>query len=526
MRVLVADPIAPEGTDLLQRQQVETDVKTGLKPAELLALVPDYDGLIVRSETQVTREVLAAGRRLQVVGRAGVGVDNIDVGAATDIGIVVVNAPSSNTIAAAEHTVAMMLALARHIPQAHASLQAGRWERRRFVGTELRGKVLGIVGLGRIGAEVARRAAAFGMRLLGFDPFISVESARHLGVELVPLAQLMAQSDFITLHTPLTEATRALIGSEALQRIKPGAAIINCARGGIVDEEALYRGLVEGRVGGAALDVFSQEPPQAHPLLQHPRVIVTPHLGASTVEAQANVALEVAQQVLDVLQGRTPPYAVNAPLVGPEALAGLTPYIPVALAVGALASQMADGQPAGLAISYRGEVAEFQTAVLKAAVLRGFLERSSEQRINVVNADLVARRRGLHVEEHTGVGNADPYSNLLTVEVTTSEGRTRVAATLMRNEVHIVQIDAYRVDMVPTGGPWLILNHRDRPGMIGAIGTITGENDINIASMQVSREASRGPAMTVLGLDEPITPVQVARVAAIPDVHRVRVVHL
>ncbi|MDA1095838.1 MAG: phosphoglycerate dehydrogenase [Chloroflexi bacterium] len=527
MRVLIADSIAAEGAGILVGHQVEVDTRTGLSPDQLAAIIGDYDGLIVRSETKVTAAILDAGKRLQVVGRAGVGVDNIDLDAATQLGVVVVNAPSSNTIAAAEHTMALILSLARHVPQAHGSMKDGRWERRDFMGTELLSKALGIVGLGRIGVEVARRASGFGMHIIGFDPFISAEQARNLGVELASLDDLLERSDCVTLHTPLIESTRNLIAKPQLARMKRGAFLVNCARGGLVNEDDLYQSLEDGHLGGAALDVFVTEPPGSTPLIRHPRVVVTPHLGASTTEAQAGVAREIAEQVMEVLEGRTPRYAVNAPLVAQETYSELAPYIPVAVAAGRLASQLVDGQPSGLSISYRGEVAQYETAILRAAALRGFLERSSDERINLVNATMAAQRRGLLVEEHkTEDLGGTPYSNLLVLDVTTTTGKTSVSATLTQNEVHIVLIDAYRVDVVPSGGPWIMVSHRDRPGMIGAIGTITGQQDINIASMQVSRQHARGPAMTVLGLDEAVNSVQLAAIAAIPDVDRVRVVQL
>ena len=527
MRVLIADSIAPEGTEALQRHGVEVDIRTGLSTEQLVADIADFDGIVVRSETQVTEAVLAVGKRLQVVGRAGVGVDNIDVEAATLLGVTVVNAPSSNTIAAAEHTLALILSLARHIPQAHGVLTGGRWDRRSFIGTELLGKTLGIIGLGRIGTEVVRRASAFGMRIIGYDPYISNEQAGHVGVEMHSLDDVVRGADFVSLHIPLTDDTRHVINAGRMAAMKQGSFVINCARGGLIDEAALYQSLEAGHLAGAALDVFAEEPPGDNPLLQHPNVVVTPHLGASTAEAQAGVAVEVAEQIVDVLEGRTPRYAVNAPLVPPETYADLAPYIPVALAAGRLASQTVEGQPSRLAITYQGEVAQYETAILRAAVLRGFLERSSQERINLVNASTAAQRRGLHVDEHkTDDMGGSQFSNLLRLDVQASGGATTVAGSLTQDEVHIVQIDAYRVDMVPVGGPWMIVGHTDRPGMIGEIGTITGKNDINIASMQVSRERSRGPAMTVLGLDQGLSADQLDTVKAIPGAERVLVVTL
>jgi D-3-phosphoglycerate dehydrogenase len=370
-----------------------------LKPPELTKALGDYDALIVRSETRVTAEVVQAGKRLQVIARAGIGVDNIDLEAATSAGIVVVNAPTGNTVAAAEHTMAMMLALARNIPQAHHSLKGGRWDRSSFVGIEVRNKTLGIVGLGRVGSEVARRAQSFNMRLLAYDPFVTPDYARVLGVELLPLEQLLAQSDFVTLHTPLTENTRHLMGTRELALMKSGARIINVARGELIDEAALLQALESGKLAGVALDVFSQEPPGDIPLLKHPRVLATPHLGASTEEAQREVALEAAEQVLTVLRGGPARSAVNAPFLSPKVHAVLSPYIPVASLVGKLLTSLAEGQFVGASISYEGEISQHDTAILKAAVLAGLLAPVSSQQVNLINAPLLAQKRGLRVTE-------------------------------------------------------------------------------------------------------------------------------
>ena len=527
MRVLIADPIAPEGADILKSRGIEVDTRTGLSESELVGAIGDYDGLIVRSETQVTPAVLQAAGRLLVVGRAGVGFDNIDLEAATVAGVVVVNAPSSNTISAAEHTMAMMLSVARHVPQAHASLAGGEWNRRKFLGTELRGKTLGIIGLGRIGSEVAHRATAFDMRIIGYDPFVAEDYAHRIGAEIVDLQILLEQSDIVTLHTPVTDMTWHLIGEDDLARMKPGAILINCARGGLVDEDALLRALEDGRLGGAALDVFVTEPPADSPLFRRQDVVVTPHLGASTEEAQTNVALEVTEQMVDVFEGRAPRYAVNAPLVPPEAAAELAPYIPLALVVGRLASQMVDGQPERLTISFRGTVAELVTDILGATVLRGFLQTGSEMRINIVNASLEAQRRGIHVQQNKDTEQMPPYSNLVSLEVHTSAGDTNIGATLTeRGQAEIVRINGYHVNILPSGGHWLIISHTDQPGMLGAMGTITGANNINIASLQVSRESVRGPALTVVNIDEAPMPEHIAAMTAIDGVDLVRVVNL
>ncbi|MBI3953607.1 MAG: phosphoglycerate dehydrogenase [Chloroflexi bacterium] len=524
-RILVADPIAQEGIALLERAG-QVDVKLRQKEAELEKLVGDYDALVVRSETKVTAPIIRAGKKLQVIGRAGVGVDTIDVDAATAQGVIVVNAPAGNTISTAEHTLALMLALARNLPQAHASLKAGEWSRSQFTGVELRHKVLGIFGLGRVGSEVARRALAFQMRVLGHDPFVSEALAQQLGVQLASLEELLRQADFITVHTPLSVDTRGLLGERELRLVKPTVRLLNVARGGIIDEAALVQALDEGRVAGAALDVFSQEPPPAgHPLVGHPKVIVTPHLGASTAEAQTSVATDVAEQVVDVLQGRPARYAVNAPFVPPEAMAALGPFVPLCQALGSLARQLAEGQPSAVAIHYQGEVAAHPTVVLRAAVLQGLLEGSSEQRVTVTNASLIAQAHGLRLSEHTEP-TAEAYNSLITVEVAATGGTCTVAGTIFQGKSHLVRVDSYWVDLVPTGGYWLFSHHLDRPGMIGNVGTVCGQHDINISSMQVGRERPRGRAMMIVGLDEPIGEEQLAKIRAIPNVYNAKLVKL
>ncbi|OGO07357.1 MAG: phosphoglycerate dehydrogenase, partial [Chloroflexi bacterium RBG_13_60_13] len=394
MRVLVADPLAEEGLEVL-RKQVEVDVRTKMKPHELVSVIGDYEAIIVRSETRVTREAIEAGKKLQVIARAGVGIDNVDLEAATERGIVVVNAPTANTMAAAEHTVAMMLALARHIPQAHANLSGGAWMRQNFVGVELRNKTLGIVGVGNVGSEVARRVQGFRMKVIAYDPFVSLEYARNLRVDLVSFEKVLTDADFITLHLPLTDQSRNLIGARELSMVKPAVRIINCARGGLIDEQALAQAIDEGRVAGAALDVFAQEPPKDNPLMKNPKVIVTPHLGASTAEAQTSVATDAAEQVLAVLNGQPARYAVNAPLIPRESLSFLSPFLKVATSLGRMVAQLAEGQMGAIDIRYEGEIAKHDLTVLKAAVIGGLLEGMSEERINVVNANMIAQKRGL-----------------------------------------------------------------------------------------------------------------------------------
>ncbi len=524
MKVLITDPLAKEGIEIL-KSHAEVDVKLGIKPEELQNIIGDYHALIVRSETKVTADIIRAGRKLQVIARAGVGLDNIDVEAATRQGIVVVNAPTGNTIAAAEHTMALMLALARHIPQANNKLKSGVWQRSEFTGTELKNKTLGIIGLGNVGSEVARRAQAFKMRLIGHDPLVSPDYARNLGVELVPLEQLLRESDFITLHLPLTEKTKGLIGARELAKMKPTVRIINCARGGLVDEEALYHAIESGKIAGVALDVFSKEPITDSPLFRSDKIIVTPHLGASTTEAQASVALEVAEQVIAVLNAQPAKYAVNAPQISVELFAVLSPFMQVASTLGSLARQLMEGQIKSVHIRYSGEIANYDTAAVRAAAIGGLLEGMSEERVNLVNASILASQRGIKVlEQKESV--CENYASLITLEVVTDAGKTTVAGTVLRGETHIVRVNDFWPDIVPTGGYFLFSDHRDRPGLIGAVGTITGKADINISSMQLARLQPRGKALMILALDEALSEEHIQQILALPDVYTAKLVKL
>ena len=524
MKVLVADPIAQEGIDILS-QYVQVDVKTKLKPEEIVPIIGDYEAMIVRSQTRVTADIIEAGKKLQVIGRAGVGVDNIDIDAATRRGIIVVNAPTGNTISAAEHTIALMLALARNIPQANTSLKSCIWRRSDFMGIEVKGKTLGIIGLGNVGSEVARRAHGLEMKLIGHDPFISTERAHNLQVELVPLEQLFRESDFITLHVPLIESTKSLIGAKELAMVKPTVLIINTARGGLIDEEALVKAINENRVAGAAIDVFTNEPCTKSILFESDKIIVTPHLGASTTEAQTLAATEVAKQVIDVFNGQPARYAVNAPLISAEALPVLAPFLKVATTLGNLVSYLGEGQLKSIQIGYQGEIASYDTNALKAAVLGGLLNRITEERVNLVNANMVALRRGIKVVEQKEAAGEN-YANLITLEVATSAGVTIVSGTVLRGETHIVQVNNYWIDIVPTGSYFLFSDHRDRPGLIGAVGKITGDADINISYMHLSRLKPRGQALMILSLDEPLPEEQKQQILALPDVYTVKVVKI
>lgn len=523
MKVLVADPIADEGIEVL-RGSAEVDIKPGIDEKELISIIGDYEALIVRSQTQVTAEVIAAGDKLQVIARAGVGLDNINVEEATRRGIVVLNAPTGNTVSAAEHTIALMLALARHIPQANALLKSGVWKRSDFMGTEIRDKTLGIIGLGNVGTEVARRARGLEMRIIANDPFISDELAHNLQVELVPLKQLLKEADFITLHMPLTPSTRGLIGAKELASVKPTARIINCARGGLIDEQALAKWVRENEEAGAAIDVFDQEPTTDSILFQIPdRVIVTPHLGASTTEAQATAATDVAEQVIAVFKGQPARHAANIPFISPEALSVLAPFMRAASVGGKLINQLAEGQMKSIQISYEGEIVNYDTNPLKASVLGGLLEGISEERVNLVNANLVATRRGIDVVERKDI-TCENYASLITVEAATSTGATIVAATIMRGEPHVVRVNNYWLDIVPSGGYFLFSDHRDRPGLIGAVGKIAGDADINISYMYLSRLKPRGQALMILALDEPLGDEQRQQILSLPDVYTAKLV--
>jgi D-3-phosphoglycerate dehydrogenase len=524
MKVLLAEQIAEEGIDIL-RSYAEVDIRLGLKPDELISVIGDYEALVVRSQTQVSAEVIRAAKKLQVIARAGVGIDNIDVGEATQRGIVVVNAPTGNTMSAAEHTIALILALARHIPQANATLKSGIWRRADFMGTEVRDKTLGIIGLGNVGSEVARRARGLEMRLIACDPFISTDYARNFQVELLPLKELLKEADFITLHIPLTKSTKGLIGAKELALVKPTARIINTARGGLIDEEALAKAVKERRVAGAAVDVFSTEPVTESILFEDDNIIVTPHLGASTTEAQATAARDVAEQIIDIFRGLPARYSVNAPFIPAETMSVLAPFMKVASTVGRLVSQLVEGQMNTIQIKYDGDISSYDTNAFKAAVLGGLLEEISEERVNLVNANLIAAQRGLMVvEQKTAI--CENYASLITVEVTTSSGVTTVAGTILYGKSHIVRVDNYWLDIEPIGAYFLFTDHRDRPGLIGAVGKITGDADINISAMHVSRLKPRGQALMILALDEPLPEEQRQQILSIPDVYSAKLVKL
>ncbi len=526
-RVLINDNLEAPGLDLLRQAGIDIDERRGLKGDALKAALRDCDGLIVRSGTQLTAEYLDDPGRLRAVVRAGVGVDNIDVAAATRKGIVVMNTPGGNTVSTAEHTITLLMAVARLLPAADASLRAGKWERGKFVGSQLAGKTLGIIGLGRIGREVARRAIAFDMKVVGTDPFLAPERAAQLGIESVPdLDSLLPRCDFLTVHVPGGPETRDMIGAAQLAKLPPGARVINCARGGIYNEDALVEALQSGHLAGAALDVFAQEPPPPdHPLFQLPNVVVTPHLGASTVEAQTSVAREAAQLLIDFLLRGVVGFAVNMAAVDRTELKELRLYVDLARRLGLLHAQMAQGAIKRAELTFRGEVARRSTKLITAAFTAGLLEYRLDQTVNIVNAELLARERGIELTEQSNPKKGD-FSTLIRADVITDKKTYTAAATLFGNRLlRLVQLGPYHLDSY-LDGVMLIFTHRDLPGLIGYIGTIFGKHSVNIAQMTVGRQLPGGEAIAVLTLDCPPPEAALAEVRGHPQISSVSVVKL
>ena len=523
-RILVADQIAQQGIEQL-RQRHDVVVRSGLSEDELVEAVADVSGLIVRSQTQVTARVIEAAPQLEVIGRAGVGVDNIDLDAATQRGVIVVNAPLANTISATEHALALLLAVARNVPQGDASLRAGRWERSKLQGVELAGRTLGIVGLGRIGSEVARRARAFEMRVVAYDPFVSSERAASLGVEVLSLEELLAEADFVTLHTALHEGTRGMLGREQLALMKRTAYLINTARGALIDEQALHEAVSEGRIAGAAIDVFSEEPAVGNVLTTSESIVVTPHLASSTAEAQDRAAVDVVEQVLDVLDGRPARFAVNAPLVDPETMAVIGPYLDAAEVAACVASQLEGGQLELLRIEYLGEIANHEISPLRASAIVGVLERVSVDKVTIVNADQVAQQHGIRIGEDRGPAR-DPYANLVVVHLVSRGGETSVAATHTPQGVRIVAIDEYGVEIAPGAAPYVLaIENVDRPGMIGRVGELLGGQQVNINFMSVAG-GPKNRALMVLGIDRPLDAAAREELAQIDAIFGVRLIDL
>jgi D-3-phosphoglycerate dehydrogenase len=501
-KVLVSDSLAPGGLEILEGAPgVELDYQPGLDPGELPAAIADAHGLVIRSGTKVTADVIEAGRVLQVIGRAGIGVDNVDVAAATARGIVVMNTPGGNNVTTAEHTVALLVALARHIPQAVASMKSGRWEKKQFVGTELYNRTLGVVGLGNIGRIVSNRAQGLGMKVVGHDPFLTEQAALKLDIERVSFEDLLARSDIVTLHVPRTKETVGMLGREAFARIKPGALVVNASRGGIVDEDALLDALNSGRVAGAALDVFDEEPPPAdHPLIRHERVICTPHLGASTEQAQVNVAVAVAEQVRDFLCHDLIGNAVNVPSISREMLGEMRPYLELAVKLGRFQGQLCRGSIEEIEVEYSGVAADLNVAPMTVAVLKGLLESATDQ-VNMVNAPVLAQQRGIRVVESKSSHIAD-FASAISTRVKGCLDRLVVGAIFHGGQPRIVRLDDFMLEAIPEG-PTLLLHNHDRPGVVGKVGSVLGEAGVNIARMQLALARDRGEACMLVNIDPP-----------------------
>jgi D-3-phosphoglycerate dehydrogenase / 2-oxoglutarate reductase len=505
MKILVSDSLAPQCLEVFKRAHgFEVDVRIGLKPDELKRICANYDGWVIRSGTRITAELIEAATNLKVIGRAGVGFENIDVDAATQRGIVVMNTPGGNNVTTGEHTISLMMALARHIPQAVASLKNGKWERNKFVGVELCNKTIGVIGLGNVGRIVAERAAGLRMKVFGYDPFISGENIARMEVEPATLDEIFSKADFITVHVPLTPETQGLVNREAFAKMKPGVRIINCARGGIVDEKDLADAIKEGKVAGAALDVYVDEPPPAdHPLLKMEQVITTPHLGASTDEAQLNVAVAVAEQMVDFLTEGLVRYAVNVPSVSPELFKILRPYLILAEKLGSLQVQMADVLPQSVHVEYRGEVTQYNIAPLTLAVLKGMLTPVMEASVNYVNAPILAKERGIQVVESKS-SKAGDFSSSITVKIATGDREVEVEGAIFGDKhPRIVRVDNFYLEAAPEGYI-LILRNKDVPGVVGNVGTILGKNGINIAGMELGRGAKGGNAISFIHVDDQI----------------------
>jgi len=519
MKILVTDSLAPEGLAVFENAEgFEVDVKLGLKANELKKICGDYDGWVIRSGTKITAELIEAAKNLKVIGRAGVGYENIDADAATKRGIVVMNTPGGNNVTTGEHTIAVMMALARHIPQAVASLKSGKWDRNKFVGVELCNKTIGVIGLGNVGRIVAERAAGLRMKVIGCDPFIAADNVARMGVEPGTLEDIFTKSDFITVHVPLTPDTQGMINKAAFAMMKTGVRIINCARGGIVDEHDLADAIKQGKVAGAALDVYVDEPPKPdHPLVKLDQVITTPHLGASTDEAQLNVAIAVAEQMVDFLAKGVVRYAVNVPSVSPELLEVLRPYLTLGEKLGSLHSQMAGALPKEVQIEYRGDVTQYNVAPLTLAVLKGLLTPVMESAVNYVNAPLVAKERGIKVVESKSEWAGDFASSIIVKAKNGKQDLEIEGAMFGAKHPRIVRVNSFYLEAVPEGYI-LILQNNDVPGVVGAVGTILGNNGINIAGMELGRSKKGGNAISFTHVDEMVNKKALDELRALPQI--------
>lgn len=525
MRVLITDSVSEKGVNVLLEAGIEVDQKVGISEDEIVAIIDDYDALIVRSQTKVTRRIIEAAHSMKVIARAGVGVDNIDVQAATEKGIIVVNAPEGNTIAATEQTMALMLALARHIPQAHMALMNCKWDRKTYMGVELRGKTLGILGLGKIGSGVAKRALAFDMKVLAYDPFVSPEKAQSMGVEMAGLDTIYKEADFISVHLPLNKDTKYIINTEAIAKMKPSVRIINVARGGVICEQSLYEALTEGKIAGAAIDVWEKEPCTDSPLQQLTNnVVIAPHLGASTKEAQINVAIDVAKEIVTYAKGGKIANAVNAPSLKPEAQEILAPYQGLCQQLGSLVAQTTSGNTVSIDITYSGDIADYDVSFLTKHLLLGLLRETLNSSVNEINAAYIAASRGLKINETKSLAD-DDYRNLITVSVKTTNEQLSVSGTVFSGEAKIIKYDGHTVDAVPEGH-LLIIPHIDKPGIVGPVAMAVGENRINIAGMQVGRKSIGGDAVAFMKVDGRVPNAILDKISKVDGVKGVKYVHL
>jgi D-3-phosphoglycerate dehydrogenase len=525
-KIIVTDAVDKKCVGILEDAGYEVTYKPGMPKEEIKKVIKDYNGLIVRSDTQVTPELIELMDNMEVIGRAGAGVDNINLEAATRKGIIVMNTPGGNTISTAEHTMALMLSMCRNVAQANQSLRASKWERKKFKGTELHGKTLGIIGLGKIGREVATRSKAFGITVIGYDPILSTDVASKLGVNLVDLDTLFKQSDIITVHVPLTDETRNLISETSLNNCKDGVKIINCARGGIVDEEALVKALDSGKVSGAAFDVYVKEPPEySGPFIQHPKIVTTPHLGASTDEAQEKVAIQIAEQIVDLFSQKGVKGAVNAAAIESGGNKELVPFVRLAENLGSLHSQLNKGQLKNININFSGELLHNSTTLLSTAVLKGFLSRKLTAGVNLINAPFLAKEMGILVNE-TKTGANQNYSNLLSVEFITDKEQRLLAGTVFGNsEIRIVHVDKFHLELRPEGN-MLFYYNIDKPGMLANVGKILADAKINIAGLSLGRFDVGKEALTVINVDSEIDKEVVKSISAINGVKNVSAVRL
>lgn len=522
-KVLVSDKLSPAAVEIFKQNKVEVDVKTGLKPEELIAIIGEYDGLAIRSATKVTADVLKAAKKLKVVGRAGIGVDNVDIPAATARGVIVMNTPFGNSITTAEHAIAMMFALARQIAEASASTHAGKWEKNRFMGVELTGKTLGLIGCGNIGSIVADRAQGLKMKVVAYDPFLTPEKAKDMNVEKVELDALLAKADFITLHTPLNDSTRNILNADSLKKCKKGVRIVNCARGGLIDEVALKAAIESGQVAGAALDVFEVEPATSSPLFGMEQIVCTPHLGASTNEAQENVALQVAEQISEYLNQGTITNAINMPSVSAEEAAKLKPYLDLADQLGSFAGQLTETGLKKIKIDYEGVVAKLNTKPITAVLMKGLLTPLVEG-VNMVNAPVIAKERNIEISESKHDRPVD-YQTLIRLTVHTERGEREVAGTLFAGDKpRIVAAGGIKME-AELGGHMLYVNNEDKPGLIGGLGKLLGDNNINIANFTLGRNDAKTDAVALVQVDQPVSADVVKKISALPSVKKVKLLH-